>query len=174
MGVLASNWYDLRDLGNPVGRLIEELSEDWRRLDIQIDDLTEEIERLANEDACCQRLMTVPGIGFLTAVTLRAEIGRFDRFASGKQLSRFCGLSPRNASSGERQADAGLIKSGRPQLRVVLIETAHRLARHDPRWRRMSTRLRRKGKPGSVVAAAIANRWMRWLYHQVQNPELAV
>ena len=132
------------------------------------------MKSFCSADALIALLMTLPGIGFLTAVTLRAEIGRFDRFASGKQLSRFCGLSPRNASSGERQADAGLIKSGRPQLRVVLIETAHRLARHDPRWRRMSTRLRRKGKPGSVVAAAIANRWMRWLYHQVQNPELAV
>ena len=94
-------------------------------------------------------------------------------FVSGKQLSRFCGLSPRNASSGERQADAGMIKAGRPQLRVVLIEAAHRLARYEPRWKDMATRLRRKGKPGSVVAAAIANRWMRWLFHQVQNPHLA-
>ncbi len=125
------------------------------------------------DDALIEFLMTVPGIGFLTAITIRAEIGRFDRFVSGKQLSRFCGLSPRNASSGERQADAGMIKAGRPQLRVVLIEAAHRLARYEPRWKDMATRLRRKGKPGSVVAAAIANRWMRWLFHQVQNPNLA-
>lgn len=125
------------------------------------------------DDALIAFLRTVPGIGFLTAVTIRAEIGRFDRFISGKQLSRFCGLSPRNASSGERQADAGMIKAGRPQLRVVLIEAAHRLARYEPRWKEMATRLRRKGKPGSVVAVAIANRWMRWLFHQVQTPDLA-
>ena len=124
-------------------------------------------------DALITFLVTVPGIGFLTAVTIRAEIGRFDRFVSGKQLSRFCGLSPRNASSGERQADAGMIKAGWPQLRVVLIEAAHRLAPYEPRWKDMARRLRRRGNLGSVVAAAIANRWMRWLFHQVQSPELA-
>ena len=60
---------------------------------------------------------------------LRAEIGRFDRFDTGKQLSRFCGVTPRNASSGNRQADAGLIK------------------------------------------AAIANRWVRWLHHELRREE---
>ncbi len=50
---------------------------------------------------------------------LRAEIGRFDRFGSGKQLARFCGLSPRNASSGTRQADAGLVFESRV---IVVLE----------------------------------------------------
>jgi len=78
------------------------------------------MKTLCGDDTLIAFLMSVPGIGFLTAITIRAEIGRFDRFVSGKQLSRFCGLSPRNASSGERQADAGMIKAGRSQLRVVL------------------------------------------------------
>jgi len=104
----------------------------------------------------------------VTAWTLRAEIGRFDRFRSGKQLARFCGLSPRNASSGNRQADAGLIRAANPQLRAVLIQAAHRLARLDPKWRALALRLRSAGKPGSVVAAAVGNRWVRWLFHQMQ------
>ena len=99
---------------------------------------------------------------------MRAEIGRFDRFRFGKQLARFCGLSPKNASSGQRQADAGLIRAANPQLRAVLIEAAHRLARLDPQWRALAQRLRNKGKPGSVVAAAVANRWVRWLFHQMR------
>ncbi|MEM6469290.1 MAG: IS110 family transposase [Planctomycetota bacterium] len=74
----------------------------------------------------------------LTALTLRAEIGRFDRFQSGKQLARFCGVTPWNASSGERQADAGLIKAGNRELRRVLIEAAHRLKRHSERWSELS------------------------------------
>jgi transposase len=101
-------------------------------------------------------------------VTIRAEIGRFDRFRTGKQLARFCGLSPRNASSGQRQADAGLIKAGNPQLRATLIEAAHRLKRYDPHWRQRGEQWRQRGKPGSVVAAAIANRWVRWLHHVMQ------
>jgi len=105
----------------------------------------------------------------VTAWTLRAEVGRFDRFRSGKQLARFCGLSPKNASSGQRQADAGLIRAADPQLRTVLIEAAHRLARLDPRWRALAGRRRSAGKPGSVVAAAVANRWVRWLYHRMRE-----
>jgi transposase len=91
-------------------------------------------------------------------------------------LARFCGLSPRNASSGQRQADAGLIRAANPALRTVLIEAAHRLMQYDPSWQKFAQRLRVRGKPGSVVAAAVANRWMRRLYHEMKTPsgELAV
>jgi transposase len=131
-----------------------------------------EVERrladMTASDPLVQSLREMKGIGLVTAVTIRAEIGRFDRFHSGKQLSRFCGLSPRNASSGARQADAGLIKAGNPELRAVLIETAHRLVRMVPRWRTLALQMKSRGKPGSVVAAAVANRWVRWLFHQMQ------
>jgi transposase len=118
------------------------------------------------DDPLVQQLLTLKGVGLVTAVTIRAEIGRFDRFRTGKQMARFCGLSPRNVSSGQRQADAGLIKAGNPQLRATLIETAHRLARYDARWKKLAAEMRARGKPGSLVAAAVANRWVRWLFHQ--------
>ena len=127
------------------------------------------LNALTADDPVVQKLLSLAGVGPITAVTLRAEIGRFDRFRNGKQMARFCGLSPRNASSGQRQADAGLIKAGNPQLRAVLIELAHRLSRCDVRWARLSRTLRLAGKPGSVVAAAVANRWVRWLHHQMQT-----
>jgi transposase len=105
----------------------------------------------------------------VTAWVLRAEIGRFDRFRTGKQLSRFCGLSPRNASSGQRQADAGLIKAGNKYLRATIIEAAHRLMRYDERWKQLAGVPRLAGKPTCVVAAAVGNRWIRWLFHQIQG-----
>jgi len=114
-----------------------------------------------------QRLLEEPGIGPVTAWMLRAEIGRFDRFHNGKQLARFCGLTPRNASSGARQADAGLIRAANGELRACLIEAGHRLARTHPRWSALAVALRARGKPGSVVAAAIANRWVRSLHHRL-------
>jgi transposase len=126
------------------------------------------LAKLTADDPLVRRLLAMKGIGLVTAATIRAEVGRFDRFRSGKQLARFCGLTPRNASSGQRQADAGLIKAGNPQLRTVLIEAAHRLMRYDERWAVLNAAMRARGKPGSVVAAAVANRWVRWLYHQMQ------
>jgi transposase len=131
------------------------------------------LEELARGDRLIERLLTLPGVGLVTAVTMRAEIGRFDRFRNGKQLARFCGLSPRNASSGARQADAGLIKAGNEELRRVLTQAAHRLIRHEPRWQLVASRLKQQGKRVPVIVAAVANRWVRSLYHQLQELGLA-
>src|SRR3954452_16730807 len=132
-------------------------------LDQEVVAVEERLARVTADDPLVQRLLAMKGIGLVTATTIRAEVGRFDRFRSGKQLARFCGLTPRNASGGQRQADAGLIKAGNPQLRTVLIEAAHRLMRYDERWAALNASMRTRGKPGSVVAAAVANRWVRWL-----------
>jgi len=113
------------------------------------------------------------GVGLVTALVLRAAAGRFDRFRTGKQLARYCGLTPCNTSSGERQADAGRIDAGNPQLRAVLIQLAKRLPRHVNRWRQLQAKLRRM-KPANVVSAAIANCWMRQLFHvMTEQRELA-
>ena len=146
------------------------------RLDALVEEVGATHERLRHltaDDAVVAKLQTFCGVGEITAWMLRAEIGRFDRFGSGKQLARFCGLSPRNASSGTRQADAGLVKAGNPQLRAILIETAHRLMRFDPRWMAFTAQMLARGKKKSVIAAAVGNRWMRWLYHQMQEVTVA-
>jgi len=139
----------------------------------QIRAVEELLAQQTAKDPLVQKLLTLKGIGLVTAVTIRAEIGRFDRFRTGKQLTRFCGISPRNASSGQRQADAGLIRAGNPQLRAVLVEAAHRLIRYDEKWTRFAARLSGRGKPVSLISAAVANRWMRWLFHQMQPQQLA-
>jgi transposase len=123
------------------------------------------------DDPVVTKLLDLPGVGLITAATLRAEVGRFDRFDTGKQLARFCGVTPRNASSGARQADAGLIKAGNPELRQVLIELAHRLIRsRDAKWGKLAYGMLQRGKPKNVVVAAVANRWVRWLYHELKRP----
>ena len=139
------------------------------QLETEIDLVEDRLRQITADDALVAKLFEQKGVGLITAVTIRAEIGRFDRFRNGKQLARFCGLSPRNASSGQRQADAGLIKAGNPQLRVTLIEMAHRLLRFDPRWHELGGQLLERGKPKCVVIAAIANRWLRGLHHQLAS-----
>lgn len=143
-----------------------------RRLQALNEDLKAVEQRLAaltQHDPFVQFLLGQAGIGLITAVTLRAELGRADRFRSGKQMARFCGLTPRNASSGSRQADAGLIQAGNNALRAVLIEAAHRLRRCDLRWHALESRLKKAGKPHNVIIAAIANRWVRSMYHELYH-----
>ena len=76
----------------------------WPRRSPQVE---QRLEQVTADDAVVARLQSLPQIGPVTAWWLRAQIGSFERFRRGKQLARFCGLSPRNASSGERQADSG-------------------------------------------------------------------
>lgn len=150
--------------------LMEDHLAELASLTVRIKAVEARIKSETDDDPVVARLMTLSGVGLVTSVTMRAEIGRFDRFDTGKQLARFCGVTPRNASSGQRQADAGLIKAGNPELRTVLIELAHRLIRtHDPRWASLAAGMLQRGKPKNVVIAAVANRWVRWLHHELQR-----
>ncbi len=125
------------------------------------------LRQFCEGDAMTVELMGHEGIGEVTAWTLRAFVGNFDRFKNGKQLSRYCGLSPCNASSGTRQADAGLIRGCNRLLRSTIIQAAHRLIRTSDRWSALAASMKARGKPACVVAAAVGNRWIRALHHQL-------
>jgi transposase len=153
--------------------IMEQQLQRLQELSQRILQVEQRLQACVADDAVMQKLLTLPGIGLITATTLRAEVAQFERFQSGKQLARYCGLSPRNASSGERQSDSGLIKAGNPYLRSVLIEAAQRLLWHDEHWQRFAAALLKRGKPKSVVVAAVANRWIRRLFHQMQPEALA-
>jgi transposase len=143
------------------------------RLAGQIAQAEEQLAAAIADDPLAQALSALPGVGLVTAAALRAEIGRFDRFRTGKQLARFCGLTPCNASSGRRQADAGLIRAGQPELRRLIIQVAHQLIRRQDRWMKLAFQLKQRGKPTPLVVAAVANRWVRSLHHQFISYGLA-
>ena len=145
------------------------LDQELRRLEQAEQDVAEvdrRMEQATEGDAVVEKLKAQPGIGPVTAVTIRAVIGRFDRFQTGKQLSKYCGLSPCNASTGPKQSDAGLIDAGNDILRALLIQLAKRLPRHEPRWKQLHLKLRIT-KGANVASAAIANRWLRRLFHEM-------
>jgi transposase len=149
--------------------IIDRHLEHLTRLGVDIAAAEQRLGEATANDPVVDQLLEQPGVGPVTAWMLRAHVGWFDRFRSGKQLARYCGLSPCNASSGDKRGDAGVIRAGDRDLRAVLVEAGHRLARLDPKWKSLAEKLRKRGKPGSVVAVAIANRWMRWLYHQMKE-----
>lgn len=140
-------------------RLLEQAEKDLAEVDLQMEQATE-------GDTVVEKLKEQPGVGVVTAVTMRAVIGRFDRFKTGKQLSKYCGLSPCNASTGSKQSDAGLIESGNDILRALLIQLAKRLPRQEPRWKQLHQKLLLT-KGANVASAAIANRWLRRLFHEM-------
>ena len=82
------------------------------------------MEAQVADDAVVKQLLTQPGVGVITAITMRATIGHFDRFRTSKQLAHFYAVCPRNHSSAGKTTTGGLVQSGDDLLRLVLLEAA--------------------------------------------------
>jgi transposase len=145
-----------------------ELLDEIKHLGEKILTVEGKLREATKDDAVVKRLMEQEGIGEVTSWVLRAYVGNFDRFKTSKQLARYCGMSPCNASSGNRQSDAGLINGCNKLLRATIVQAAHRLVRTIPRWSKLAESMLKRGKPKCVVVAAVGNRWLRTLHHAMK------
>jgi transposase len=94
-------------------RVIRDLAEDWRRLDERIDQLSSEIAVLARQDAGCERLMSVPGIGPIISSAMVTAIGTGEAFSKGRDFAAWLGLIPKQISTGDRTILGKISKRGR-------------------------------------------------------------
>lgn len=78
-------------------------------------------------DPICARLMSVPGVGPITALTFKSSIEDPRRFAHGSDAGAYAGLAPRRSQSGERDYNGRISKAGDPLLRSALYEAANNL-----------------------------------------------
>lgn len=148
--------------------VVEQTLEEVAHLDRRVAAADARLREATRGDAVVDKLMDQEGVGEVTAWVLRAYVGDFGRFKSGKHLARYCGLSPRNASSAARVADAGLVDGCNKLLRATVVQAAHRLIRTTGRWSKLSESLRARGKSACVAVAAVGNRWLRSLYHAMK------
>jgi transposase len=105
-------------------RVIEGLASDLRSLDTRIKSLSGEIEELAQQDAGCERLMSIPGIGPIISSAMVAAIGTGDGFAKGRDFAAWLGLVPRQISTGDRTILGKISKRGNRYLRVLFVQAA--------------------------------------------------
>ena len=105
-------------------RVIEGLTDDWRRLDERIEGLSGEIEELAKRDPGCARLMSVPGIGPIISSATVAAIGTGDGFSKGRDFAAWLGLVPKQISTGDRTILGSISKRGNRYLRVLFVQAA--------------------------------------------------
>jgi transposase len=103
--------------------LIEGLVEDWRRLDQRIERLSDEITALARQDAGCERLVSVPGIGPIFSSAMVAAIGT-KAFSKGRDFAAWLGLVPKQISTGDRTILGKVSKRGNRYLRVLFVQAA--------------------------------------------------
>lgn len=117
-----------------------------------------QLRKLAGDHAVCRRLMTVPGVGPLTALRFVAAIDEPGRFATAHRVQSYLGLTPGEHSSSERERRTGTTKAGSKELRRTLIQAAWAamcLVRSSHPMIDWARRLaERRGRPVAAVALA--------------------
>ena len=125
------------------------------QLDEEIDGCEAELRRLGADHAYVPLLLTIPGIGWVLAYTIAAEIGHIGRFASARKLSGYTGLCPRVYQSGESDRRGPLAKQGPRYLRWALVEAATHASRHPVYRDRYQRTKQRLGKQRGAKVAQV-------------------
>jgi transposase len=133
-------------------------------LDERIADLDREIDRRAREDETARRLMTIPGIGPISATALTALAPAAETFAKGRDFAAWLGLTPLQRSTGGKQRFGATSKMGERTLRRLLIIGASAVIkqasrRGAPKGSWLEQMLARK--PRMLVTVALANKMAR-------------
>lgn len=151
----------------------------------RVDQIDKQLSSLANNHAIAQHLMTIPGIGVITATALIAAVPEIQVFKRARQFAAWLGLTPREHSSGNKRRLGAISKQGDTYLRVLLVhgarsalQQAHRQNSKDPdtltaiqRWALSLD----ASKPRNVATIALANKmarliWVSWIEQRAYQP----
>lgn len=116
-----------------------------------------EFRELAMAHPVCARLMTIPGVGPITALSFIATVDDPTRFPCVRKLQSYLGLTPGENSSSQRQQRTGITKAGPSAFRQIIVQaawTAWRHAKHEPMVQWAQQIMDRRSKPVAVVALA--------------------
>lgn len=127
------------------------------QLHVAVAEADREVRALADSQPVARRLMTVPGVGPVTAVRFLATIDDPTRFASAHAVEAYVGLVGGQHASGDRTRQLGITKAGSPALRWCLVQAAHCAKRTLPAgplrdW--VEAVEHRRGRPVAVIALA--------------------
>jgi transposase len=144
--------------------LLDRLWQEWKQTETEIEAITDEIERISNEDARCRQLRQIPGFGPLISTATVAAIGNGSAFRRGRDFAAWVGVVPRQYSTGGKQKLYGISKRGNVYLRRMLIHGARAVlfrVKYDTggfgQWvHRLAQRA-----PSNKVVVAIANKLAR-------------
>jgi transposase len=137
-------------------RMIDHYSQEIEKQNLQLSEKAKQDERV-------QWLMTIPGIGEVSAMMVLAEIGDLSRFANKEALCSYAGLVPRVRESAGKAARGGITRQGSSALRWIMVEAAQVATRSSPAVKRYYERLLRK-KHKHVARVAVARKLLIAVY----------
>ena len=124
-------------------------------LTAQIDALDKQVRSIVREDDEMRRLMTIPGVGEISAMAVRAFAPAMESFGRGRDFAAWIGLTPREASTAGRQRLGRITRMGQRDLRQLLILGATAVVRHARRRKEIEDPwLRRMCEPVAMIRPA--------------------
>jgi len=130
--------------------------------------VSKKVQQLAEEDRDALLLMSIPGMGYYSALLTTSEIGDVKRFLSAKQLCAYAGLVPSTHASGNTCFHGHITKQGSRWLRWILIEAAIHAVKRPGVLRRFYFKIERK-KGGQIAKVATARKLLEWIYHILKD-----
>lgn len=128
-----------------------------------------ELQALFRGDDRVRRLMPIPGVGFLTAATIIAEVAEVGRFPSADRLASWTGLTPTEHSSADHTRRGHISKQGSRWLRWTMVEAAARIGR-APSLHRFADPI--EARRGSKIArVALARRLLTLAFYALRDPD---
>jgi transposase len=144
--------------------LLVELRDEWEKLEMQIEEIDREFSQAVKKEENSRRLLTIPGIGPLTATALTAAIGNATAFHKSRDLAAWLGLVPRQHSTGGKSRLLGISKRGNPYLRRLFIHGGRavvaRAKRENHTFGNWLNQLEARS-PRNAVVVAMANKLAR-------------
>lgn len=133
--------------------------------------------KIINESLECDNLLTVPGIGVLSANIIICELGDITQYKTPKQIVAYAGLDSSTYQSGNTSCNGRISKRGSPQLRNALYICASAAMLHSKEWRELYDKHRSNGKHHYVALNAMARKllhviWGMYKTNTPYNPEL--
>jgi transposase len=118
------------------------------------------------------RLMQLPGIGVVVAMTVLSAIGDIHRFESADKLVGYSGLGAGVHDSGQEHIEKRITKSGRKELRWAMVEAAWRAMRMSPYWKEQYEKyLHRMRRPNQAIVV-VARKLLVAVWHVLSNEEV--
>jgi transposase len=134
----------------------------------QVKVLDKQCIAIARKDIVCKRLMTVPGVGVVTALAFKAEIDDPTRFKKSRDVGVHLGLTPRKYASGEIDRSGRISKCGNGALRSLLFEASIVMLTRSKKWSRLkSWGVRLAQRNGFKAASTAVARKLAIIMHRL-------
>jgi transposase len=141
----------LRDLAQGILAVRGALLNEYKRLHNML-------VRIVRQDAVCRRLMTIPGVGPVTALAFKTAVDDPHRFSRSRTVGAHFGLTPKRFQSGTIDYDGRITRCGDPEVRMNLYEAASGLMVRCKKWSALKawgmSVAKRRGHKRAVVAVA--------------------